>query len=86
MIGTCTHIDQIKPDIQPTSQTCEECLKEGTKFVSLRLCLTCGHVGCCDSSISRHATKHFKAPGHPIIQAYKTGQDWRWCNIDEIMV
>lgn len=83
----CAHLDQIKDGVQPSGDGCVECLRDGTPWVSLRKCLTCGHIGCCDSSMGKHATKHFKASGHPIIQAYKMGtQDWRWCYIDEIVV
>lgn len=80
----CTHTDQIK-DVKPnTPEGCEECLKMGDDWVQIRLCLSCGHVGCCDSSKNKHATKHFKETGHPIIQSYKADRDWKWCYIDEI--
>lgn len=83
-MGTeCTHLDQVKP-VKPNTRGCEECLKTGGKWVHLRLCLTCGHVGCCDSSPGRHATAHFRAIGHPIIQSLEPGEDWAWCNIDEV--
>jgi uncharacterized UBP type Zn finger protein len=82
---TCTHQDQIK-DVKPTSQVCEDCVKEGTKTVALRLCLTCGNVGCCDSSPGQHARKHYNATGHPIIESFKTAtpttKEWRYCYID----
>ncbi len=64
------------------SQGCEECLKEGTKWVQLRLCLTCGHVGCCDSSIGRHATKHFESTQHPVMAEFPNLQ-WKWCYVDK---
>jgi len=81
----CTHTDQIN-DVSPNTNGCEECLKTGGRWVHLRLCLTCGHVGCCDQSIGKHATKHFHATGHPIIQSIEPGEDWGWCYIDEVML
>src|SRR5271167_2101025 len=79
----CKHLDQIK-DVQPNTKGCEECLKMGDRWVHLRLCLTCGHVGCCDSSKNRHATKHFHATNHPIMRSIEPGEAWGWCYIDEI--
>jgi len=81
----CTHTDQIN-DVSPNTNGCEECLKTGGRWVHLRLCLTCGHVGCCDQSIGKHATKHFHATDHPIIQSIEPGEDWGWCYIDEVML
>ena len=84
MPETCKHLDQIK--IKHTSKTgCEECLKTGDTWVHLRLCLTCGHVGCCDSSKNKHATKHFRATKHPLIRSIQPGETWIWCYVDEIM-
>jgi uncharacterized UBP type Zn finger protein len=80
------HLDQIKKGVQPSGDGCVECLRDGTPWVALRECLTCGHVGCCDSSIGKHATAHFKETGHAIMQAYKEDKAWRWCYIDEAMV
>jgi uncharacterized UBP type Zn finger protein len=83
----CTHTDQIDPDVQPrTPGGCEECLKSGSGWVHLRLCLKCGHVGCCDSSPNRHATKHFHATQHPVVQSAEPGEDWRWCYADQVEV
>lgn len=83
----CTHKDQIAPDVQPrTPEGCEECLKTGSWWVHLRLCETCGHVGCCDSSPNKHATRHFHASGHPIVQSFEPGEDWLWCFVDEVEV
>jgi CPA1 family monovalent cation:H+ antiporter len=65
-----------------TPDGCEECLKEGTPWIALRMCLTCGHVGCCDSSIGRHATKHFQATGHPVMAEFP-GKKWKWCYVDK---
>ena len=79
----CTHLDRIR-DVKPKTEGCEECLKSGDVWVHLRLCLTCGHVGCCDSSKNRHATGHFKKSGHPLIQSIEPGEDWGWCNLDQV--
>ena len=83
---TCTHLDQINSDVVPSANGCEECLKMGSAWVHLRLCLTCGHVGCCDSSPNRHATKHFHATGHPIVRSFQPGEEWAWCYVDEVML
>jgi uncharacterized UBP type Zn finger protein len=85
MSQTCTHLDQIR-SVSPSAEGCEDCLKIGGNWVSLRICLTCGHVGCCDNSPNRHATKHFHSTGHPIIQSFEPGEDWRWCYIDQVPV
>jgi Zn ribbon nucleic-acid-binding protein len=81
----CTHTDYIK-DVEPGAEGCEECLQMGDSWVHLRECLTCGHVGCCDSSKNKHARKHFHATGHPIVQSFQPGEDWRWCYVDEVLV
>jgi hypothetical protein len=81
----CTHLDQIR-DAAPRTDGCEECLATGGKWVELRLCLTCGHVGCCDLSPNRHARAHYGVTGHPIIRAKVPGHTWTWCWIDEIKV
>lgn len=86
MPTTCTHVDQIR-DVEPrTPEGCEECLKTGDPWVHLRLCLTCGHVGCCDASPNKHATKHFHTSQHPIIASFEPGEDWLWCYVDELVV
>jgi len=85
MAANCTHLDQVKP-VRPKTKGCEECLKTGDRWVEIRLCLTCGQVGCCDSSKNKHATKHFGETGHPLIQSLQTGDDWRWCYIDQTYV
>jgi uncharacterized UBP type Zn finger protein len=79
----CTHLNQIK-EVVPSAQGCEDCLKIGDTWLHLRLCETCGHVGCCDSSKNKHATKHFHASGHPIIKSLEPGEEWGWCYVDEI--
>ena len=82
-----THLGQVNQNIKPkTPNGCEECLQSGSDWVHLRLCLTCGHVGCCDSSPNKHATKHFKTTEHPIIRSFEPGEDWEWCYVDEMMV
>ena len=71
--------------VEPSTQDgCEDCLREGSRWVHLRMCLTCGHVGCCDSSKNKHATKHFHAVGHSIVRSLEPGEDWGWCYIDEV--
>lgn len=80
----CTHLSQIR-DVKPrTPKGCEECLKLGMRWVHLRLCLSCGHVGCCDNSIGKHATAHFHTTTHPIIKSFEPGEDWKWCYIDKV--
>lgn len=81
----CTHQDQIQ-DVTPRAQGCEECLQSGDKWVHLRICMTCGHVGCCDSSKNRHATKHYQETGHAIVKSFEKGEDWTWCYIDRTFV
>jgi uncharacterized UBP type Zn finger protein len=80
----CEHIASIK-DVSPSSDGCEECLKIGDEWVHLRMCLTCGHVGCCDNSKNRHATKHYRSTRHPVIQSFEPGEDWIWCYVDRKM-
>ncbi|MGH9486874.1 MAG: UBP-type zinc finger domain-containing protein [Terriglobales bacterium] len=79
---SCPHTDQIRNVAPRTPQGCEECLQSGDTWVQLRLCLTCGHVGCCDSSKNKHATAHFHATNHPIMRAYRSDHDWAWCYVD----
>jgi uncharacterized UBP type Zn finger protein len=83
---TCTHLDMIREVAPRTPEGCEECLAMGDTWVHLRLCLTCGHVGCCDSSKNKHATKHFRATLHPIIQSYQPGEDWIYCYADDVFI
>ncbi len=82
----CTHLDQVRKVTPRTLEGCEDCLKTGSRWVHLRLCLSCGHVGCCDSSPNRHARKHAHDAGHPIIRSFEPGENWRWCFIDEVEV
>lgn len=81
MAKTCTHLGNIR-SVMPSARGCEECLKTGDPWVHLRLCLSCGHVGCCDNSINRHATKHFASTHHPIIRSFEPGERWGWCYLD----
>ena len=83
---SCTHTDQISEDVEPSAQGCEECLQLGDTWVHLRECLTCGHVGCCDSSPQRHASAHARGVEHPVVRSFEPGEDWRWCYVDEEIV
>jgi hypothetical protein len=82
-MSQCSHLDHIH-NPKPHSHGCEDCLKTGDSWVHLRLCLECGHVGCCDSSPNRHATKHFHQSKHPIIRSFEPGESWGWCYIDQV--
>lgn len=85
MSQACTHLDQIR-SVRPGSQGCKECLETGETWVALRMCLTCGHVGCCDSSKGAHATGHFHQTSHAVMRSIERGQDWRWCYVDKAYV
>ena len=80
----CSHLNAIQ-DVTPSAEGCEKCLQSGDTWVNLRLCLTCGHVGCCDNSKNKHASKHYRETHHPIIVSFEAGEDWLWCYPDEIM-
>ena len=80
----CTHLDQIRKP-KPKTKGCEECLKMGDTWVHLRLCESCGHVGCCDSSKNKHATKHARATEHPIVKSLEPGENWMFCYVDDVM-
>ena len=80
----CEHMDQIQ-DVSPQTEGCGECVTSGDRWVALRMCLTCGEVGCCDSSVNRHATAHFAQTGHAIMEAVGEGS-WKFCYIDKAMV
>lgn len=84
-MARCTHTDQIR-DVQPSAQGCEDCLRIGDSWVHLRECLSCGHVGCCDSSKNRHATAHFHDTQHPIVASFEPEEDWRYCYVDDTLV
>ena len=82
MMEYCEHVDSIVA-VTPGADGCEECLAIGQAWVHLRLCESCGHVGCCDDSPGRHATKHFRETRHPVIRSFEPGETWGWCYIDE---
>ncbi len=80
----CSHL-QLIADVTPSARGCEECLAIGASWVHLRLCLICGHVGCCDDSPNRHATKHFHSTRHPVIRSFEPGETWGYCYVDDLM-
>ena len=81
----CTHMDQVE-FTTTEKRGCEECLKMGDQWVHLRLCMVCGHVGCCDSSKNKHATKHFHRTKHPLVRSLERGERWIWCYVDDEIV
>jgi hypothetical protein len=84
MPTTCSHLAVIA-DVTPSGTGCEECLRTGMGWVHLRMCMSCGHVGCCDNSPGRHATGHWhEHADHPIIRSYEPGEDWWWCYPDDL--
>jgi cold shock CspA family protein len=84
MADTCTHVDGVG-DPRPSGGGCVECREAGTRWVHLRICMTCGHVGCCDASPGRHATAHWHANrDHPLIRSFEPGENWWWCYADEL--
>ena len=85
---SCAHLTtaEARHAVKPSGHGCVECLKSGSVWVHLRLCLSCGHVGCCDNSPNRHATKHFHGTGHPVIRSFEPGEDWGYCYPDELFV
>ncbi|MEV6161459.1 UBP-type zinc finger domain-containing protein [Streptomyces sp. NPDC052052] len=86
-MSACPHVSELpRPEPAPLSDTCLGCLEAGTHPVHLRLCLFCGHVGCCDSSPLKHATAHFAETGHPVMRSFEPGEDWRWCYEDGSLV
>ena len=84
MPQTCTHVDQIDADAKPDSEGCGDCQRAGGRWVHLRMCRGCGHVGCCDSSPAKHATAHHTETGHPLISSYEPGEDWWYCYQDQL--
>jgi len=86
MANLCADLDAAPTAVKPiTPEGCGDCLREGTRWVHLRLCLTCGNVGCCDSSVMKHATKHFHTSEHPVIRSFEPGEAWRWCFVHEVL-
>ena len=82
----CAHLVEIAQVTPSTTLGCEDCLREGSRWVHLRECLQCGHVGCCDNSPRRHATAHFHATAHPIMRSIEPGEDWGWCFVDSLFL
>jgi uncharacterized UBP type Zn finger protein len=86
----CKHLRALErkrtQPVTPSSRGCKECLETGDGWVHLRLCMTCGHVGCCDESPNHHATRHHVATGHPVIKSFEPGEDWGWCYVDDELV
>jgi hypothetical protein len=81
----CTHLNQIEVlELPEPIAGCEQCLAEGGRWMHLRMCQTCGQIGCCDSSPNRHASRHAQASGHPIARSAESGEDWSWCYVDEV--
>jgi len=80
----CSHLNQIK-FTHPSVHVCKECVERGDTWVHLRMCLECGHVGCCDSSKNKHATRHYHHSKHPLIRSIEPGESWVWCYVDEVM-
>jgi uncharacterized UBP type Zn finger protein len=83
MDETCVHVKGLK-DVTPSGNGCQECLKMGDAWVHLRLCETCGHVGCCNNPKKKHAPSHFHATGHPVIKSFEPGEDWGYCYLDDL--
>jgi hypothetical protein len=82
---TCSHLDHVHVTELPEAvEGCEDCLAQGTQWFHLRICLECGHVGCCDSSPERHASRHAAGVEHPIMRSLQPGEDWSWCFVDEV--
>ncbi|WP_303310458.1 UBP-type zinc finger domain-containing protein [Hymenobacter sp. BT730] len=84
-MALCTHLAELQALVPASKYACAECLALGDKWVHLRVCQTCGHVGCCDSSKNKHATKHFHATQHPVVISAEPGEQWAWCYKDEQM-
>ena len=82
--SACSHLGGIRSVFPRTPEGCEKCLERGDSWVHLRVCMTCGHVGCCDSSPNRHAAAHFHATRHPVMRSFEPGEDWGWCYVDEV--
>ena len=83
---SCPHLTELRAEVDPsTTAGCTDCLRTGDSWVHLRECLSCGYVGCCDSSPNRHATAHYQASAHPVIRSFEPGENWRWCYVDELL-
>jgi hypothetical protein len=86
MSPRCQHLDHVHAVTPTTPDGCEECLATGSDWVHLRLCLECGHVGCCDDSPNTHATRHFHVTKHPVMRSFERGEDWGWCFVEELFI
>ena len=84
MASICEHLDRIEPVTPSSTEGCTQCMAMGARWMHLRLCLTCGEVGCCDSSPNRHASRHSAEHGHPIVLSVEPGEDWCWCYVDDV--
>jgi uncharacterized UBP type Zn finger protein len=84
--NNCFHLSQVNENIKRNTKGCEECEKTGSKWIQLHLCLSCKHIGCCDSSVNKHGTKHFQETSHPIIKSYEPGENLKWCYEDKIFM
>jgi uncharacterized UBP type Zn finger protein len=82
-MSDCPHLAGIQ-QVTPSADGCEDCLRIGGEWLHLRLCLTCGHVGCCDESPNRHATAHFRSSAHPMIRSFEPDETWLWCFVDQV--
>jgi uncharacterized UBP type Zn finger protein len=82
----CSHLDQIR-EVRPSAEVCQECVALGDSWPALRMCLSCGYVGCCDKAKNRHVLQHYESTGHPIVRPYKErGMDWLWCRVDKVLL
>ena len=84
MSSICDHLEQIQAVTPSSTIGCSQCIESGSRWMHLRLCMTCGEVGCCDSSPNRHASAHAAAHGHPIVLSFEPGEDWCWCYVDNV--
>lgn len=85
MPDTCSHLGDVDRDATPSAEGCEDCLRIGGRWVHLRMCRDCGHVGCCDSSPQKHAAAHYKDTHHPVMRSIEPGEAWRWCYVDNLL-
>ena len=83
-MAVCEHLDLITAPVPESFEGCEECLKTGDPWVHLRVCRSCGKVGCCDSSPNRHASRHAREVGHPIVTSLEPGENWSFCFVDDV--
>ena len=85
MPASCSHLDQVEITDPPANiEGCEDCIAIGGTWLHLRMCETCGKIGCCDSSPNQHASKHARADGHPVLRSVEPGEEWSWCVVDEL--